>query len=148
MVIDQTVAVGVDLLAQFFDRRQILYALLLLAMAGVMIGCTPDRQTASGTAEITLDLQGTAVGPSQIDVQITDEQGQPISGADVQLRGDMTHAGMQPVITPMHDAGEGRYVAQDFAFTMAGDWILFVEATLPDGTRTQRIFEVLGVTKE
>lgn len=144
----QTGATGVDLVVRFFNRRQILYALLLLAMPVVMIGCTPNRQTASGTAEITLDLHGTSVGPAQVDVQITDEQGQPIIGADVQLRGDMTHAGMQPVITLMHDNGDGQYVAHDFAFTMAGDWILSVEATLPDGTRAQRMFEVLGVTNE
>jgi hypothetical protein len=31
---------------------------------------------------------------------------------------------------------------------MAGDWVLTVEATLPNGERVSRMFEVRGVTEE
>jgi hypothetical protein len=56
-----------------------------------------------------------------------------VEGASVEVVGDMTHAGMEPVISdaPMVDPGLHRTDA--FRFTMAGDWILTVTATLPDG---------------
>jgi hypothetical protein len=42
----------------------------------------------------------------------------------------MTHAGMEPVITEATATENGLYQTEDFAFTMAGDWILQAEVTL------------------
>ena len=62
-----------------------------------------------------------------------DADGQPIDGAGpVTLRGDMNHAGMKPVLADATGTGGGQYTA-DFEWTMAGDWTVAVEATLPDG---------------
>jgi len=73
------------------------------------------------------------VGPITFDVTLWDAEGQPIDGAGpVALRGDMSHAGMKPVIAEASGAGDGQYTA-DFEWTMAGDWTVTVEATLPDG---------------
>jgi uncharacterized lipoprotein YajG len=130
---------------QFLRRWQVWHGVLLVAITSLLTGCATNQQAGGANAEIRLAVQQTAVGPAQVDVQLNDKQGQPISGADVQLRGDMTHAGMQPVLIAMEDVGSGQYRAPDFRFTMAGDWILTVEATLPDGSRAQRMFEVRGV---
>ena len=62
-----------------------------------------------------------------------DADGQPIDGAGpVTLRGDMNHAGMKPVLADATGTGGGQYTA-DFEWTMAGDWTVAIEATLPDG---------------
>jgi hypothetical protein len=58
----------------------------------------------------------------------------------------MSHAGMQPVEAPAVHDGNGRYVAKNFPFTMAGDWILTVEATLPTGERAEHRFDLKGVS--
>jgi hypothetical protein len=41
----------------------------------------------------------------------------------------------------------GRYSAA-LAFTMAGDWVVLVHMTLPDGSRVERQFDVKGVRAE
>ncbi len=60
--------------------------------------------------------------------------GERVTGATVELTGDMTHAGMIPVVRSAPEAAAGTYRADDFEFTMAGDWILTAKVTLPDGT--------------
>ncbi len=73
------------------------------------------------------------VGPITFSLTLWDADGQPIDGATpVSLRGDMSHAGMEPVLADATGAGDGLYTA-DFEWTMAGDWTVTVEATLPDG---------------
>ncbi len=116
--------------------------LFILVLCALLVGCA---QTPQADATITLNVAQSTVGAAQVDVQLADAAGQPISGAQVQLRGDMTHAGMQPVLTTMNDLGNGQYRADDFEFTMAGDWILTVQAEMPDGTRVERMFDVQGV---
>jgi hypothetical protein len=127
-------------------RGRMLRCLVLVTVSIIFVGCATERN-AGATADIQLDVERASVGQTQVDVQISDSQGQPVSGAGVQLRGDMTHAGMQPVITAMEAVGSGHYRARDFEFNMAGDWVLTVEARLPDGTRVERMFEVWGVEK-
>jgi nitrogen fixation protein FixH len=65
-------------------------------------------------------------------VTVTDNAGQPVTGAAVEARGDMTHAGMAPVLVSAEETGPGIYVAQ-MDWNMGGDWILTVTATAPDG---------------
>ena len=73
------------------------------------------------------------VGPITFDLTLWDADAQPIDGAGpVTLRGDMSHAGMEPVLATAAGAGDGLYTA-DFEWTMAGDWTVTIEATLPDG---------------
>lgn len=52
------------------------------------------------------------------------ENNQGLSGASVEITGDMTHAGMVPVIATAFEIEAGLYQTKDFDFTMAGDWIL------------------------
>ncbi|MEX2501015.1 MAG: FixH family protein [Trueperaceae bacterium] len=75
-----------------------------------------------------------SVGPAVIEVfLLRDDDG--VDGAEVDVVGDMTHAGMEPVIADAPMDARGLYRTDDFAFTMAGDWILTVTANLPDGER-------------
>jgi len=58
----------------------------------------------------------------------------------------MSHAGMVPVVDTAQAEGPGSYGISDFRFTMAGDWILTLRATLPDGrwVRVERPTKVVG----
>ena len=58
----------------------------------------------------------------------------------------MSHAGMVPVLETASADVPGRYYVPEFNFTMAGDWVLTLEAILPDG-RTARIQKPLRVTR-
>ncbi len=54
------------------------------------------------------------------------------------VTGDMTHAGMQPVIAEAREAKPGVWETQGFRFTMRGDWVLTVEATDANGRTYQQ----------
>ncbi len=117
--------------------------LLILVLCALLVGCAQTPQT---DAMITQNVAPRTVGAAQVDVQLADAGGQPVNDAVMQLRGDMTHAGMQPVLATMVDLGNGQYRAEDFEFTMAGDWILTVQVQMPDGSSVERMFDVRGVT--
>jgi hypothetical protein len=102
--------------------------------------------TTSGNVDIGLQLlTEKAVGLATVEITVRTPEGKPIDGAQLSLRGDMNHAGMVPVLVQPKPAGSGRYLAEDFRFTMGGDWILTVQATLPDGERVEQSFNVNGV---
>ena len=118
--------------------------LVWAALALLLLGCrraeaadqAPDVQLTLSPAPETL-----TVGPLRLDVKLRDPGGAPIDGATgVTLRGDMSHAGMEPVLATAAGQGDGVYTA-DFTWTMAGDWIVTVAATLPDGRLKVAQFE-------
>jgi len=115
-------------------------ALALLALPGCRRVETTD-QAPDVQLTLSADPEAPAVGPLRLDVALRDAGGAPIDGAtDVSLRGDMSHAGMEPVLATAVGQGDGVYTA-DFAWTMAGDWIVTVVATLPDGRLKVAQFE-------
>lgn len=131
------------------QRRLFAFALLLLALAacreaagGVPIE-SPDAADSAAGITITLQPAGGAqqvMGPFAWEISLADDTGAPIEGAAVAIRGDMNHAGMVPVEAMATEAGEGLYRA-DFEWTMAGEWIITVFATLPDGREKIQTFE-------
>lgn len=123
-------------------RQVMLHVACWSLLCAVLVGCA---QTQAADGQITLNVAQKTVGPAQVDITVADPQGRPVSGAAVQLRGDMTHAGMQPVITTLQDLGNGQYRSADFEFTMAGDWVLTVQAEMPDGAVVERMFTIPGV---
>lgn len=81
---------------------------------------------------LTAEPDTMIVGPLRWHVALLDSAGAPVEGAAIEVRGDMNHAGMMPVISTATNEGDGVYFA-DFEWTMAGDWIVTVTATLADG---------------
>lgn len=113
-------------------------ALLLLAACGPREAAddAPAASAgASGELRTRVEVEGDdpTVGPATVAVYVLDD-GEGVTGASVEVTGDMTHAGMAPVTAEAPQAEPGLYRTQDFEFTMAGDWILTAEITLPDGT--------------
>ena len=58
-----------------------------------------------------------------------------VSGATVEVTGNMTHAGMEPVIASAKETEAGLYVAEEFMIEMPGDTVVTANITLSDGTK-------------
>jgi hypothetical protein len=111
----------------------------------VLVGC---RGGTGELEDLTLDLAVTPdppyAGPATVVVELTDVAGQPITGAEITLEGNMNHAGMVPVLVESVEEVPGRYKAT-LEFTMAGDWFILVQATLSDGRSLEYKVDVPGV---
>ena len=126
------------------EWRSLLALLVLLPLGG----CREAEPPGDPSLILELGISPTppAVGPARLIISLRDTLGNPVEGADVQVEGNMSHAGMTPVLDTAEAEGPGTYGIPDFTFTMAGDWFLTVEATLPDGSqaRTVRSTKVVG----
>ena len=87
------------------------------------------------------------VGSASVSIDLTDRDGSPISGAKINVEGNMTHPGMAGVEGEAHEIGSGHYVAS-LTFSMGGDWVLNVHGRLADGRTLTRQFDVKGVLPE
>ncbi len=125
---------------------------LLGALALLLAGCgrvqnerftSPDPSPSSLQIEATIP-DGLTVGrAAELHIHLR-QQGKPVEGATVQVEGNMTHAGMEPLQVEAQPRGAGEYVAP-LAWTMSGGWVLTVRATLPDGQSAERTVEGLEV---
>jgi hypothetical protein len=114
---------------------------LLLSLAACGRG---GRDLADVGVDLAIEPDPPRLGPAVISITLTDAGGQPISGATVELEGNMSHAGMVPVFAQATEIAPGRYQA-DLEFTMGGDWFILVRAELPDGRSLERTIDVPGV---
>ena len=125
------------------------FSLLLAAVSLlVVMGCRGDEPflgDPSLVLEVGISPTPPGIGPARLIITLHDTTGNPIEGARVRVEGNMSHAGMAPVLDSAIAEGEGRYTVPAFSFTMAGDWILTLTAELPDGRVTQ-VQKVTGVT--
>ncbi len=122
-------------------------ALMLLALlaGAALAGCrqqpatTPTPENAAVTIAVTVEPDPPVIGAAALSVTLTDPQGAPVAGAKVSARGDMAHPGMAPVLAEADCDDAGRC---DIAFewTMAGDWVVDITVTLPDGATAQQQF--------
>lgn len=78
-------------------------------------------------------------------LRLTDASGKAVTGARVRLEGNMSHPGMTPEFADAQEIEPGRY-GSSLTFSMAGDWIILVHATLADGRKFERQFEIKGVS--
>ena len=84
------------------------------------------------------------VGPATVDFRLSDAAGNPITGAQVGIEADMSHAGMSPKFGGAKEREPGRYQAH-LEFQMAGDWVILLHITLSDGKKLERQIDVRGV---
>lgn len=122
----------------------------LVLLAGLAVGCSRGGESGDGSADdVTMEFEITPdppdVGPAVVEVVLTDADGEPVNGAELEIEGNMSHAGMEPVIVDATGGQDGRYASDGFEFTMGGDWIITVSGTLPDGREIQRVFDLTGV---
>lgn len=126
--------------------RQSALLLCALLIGAVLAGCRQQEpepvapENAAITIAVTVEPEPPATGEAALIVTLTDPQGQPVAGAQVSARGDMTHPGMVPVLAEAECDDTGRCDIP-FEWTMGGDWIVDITATLPDGTAVTQRFE-------
>jgi hypothetical protein len=134
-----------------FGRLSWVACIVGLLGLGLIIGACRARAEAQDTApsvaqmHLAVSPQPPIVGSARLDLTVASPDGKPITGATLQIRGDMNMAGMQPVLADLQDRGNGHYEASDFQFTMAGDWILTVSGSLPDGTPVKKTLTIAVV---
>ncbi|MGD9099700.1 MAG: FixH family protein [Anaerolineae bacterium] len=125
-------------------RKQALtWLLLVLALALAACGGSDDDE-GDLSVELALTPDPPLVGPATVIVTLHDADGQPVSGAEMELEGTMTHAGMVPVFGEADEKEPGHYEAE-LEFTMGGDWVIIVRADLPDGSSLEKEFDMPGV---
>ena len=117
---------------------KLLIAFTLITL--VAAGCREsngDEITASNVeigVEVETEAESLTVGDATLVVTVTNEDGDPVTDASIEVRGDMDHAGMVPVIREGVTENEDGVYRIPFEWTMGGDWIVVVEVTLPDET--------------
>lgn len=121
-------------------------SLVLLLPVLFLVAC---RANTTNSADIAISIEianeSPAVGEeTRILVSLADNAGNPINDANVNLRGDMSHAGMTPVLGEATNGTNGVYEIP-FAFSMGGDWIITVDVTLADGSTATSNFNINGI---
>lgn len=83
------------------------------------------------------------IGPVTVSFHLS-HAAKPVSGAQVSLEADMTHAGMAPIFADAHEVAPGQYRG-NLTLNMPGDWVLLLHITLPDGRQLEDQIDVRGV---
>jgi hypothetical protein len=129
------------------DGRVIARLTLVLLLVALVPSCHRSGSNSGFTFKSTVSPHPPRVGAVTIDVEPLDAKGQPVSGAHVELEGNMSHAGMSPVIGVTREIDPGKYRGT-LPLTMAGDWIVLVNVTLANGERVQHQIELNGVRSD
>lgn len=122
-------------------------SLIFLFVTLLAFACQKNARQPDITLHYEIAPQPSRVGAATIDLKLTDKNGAAVSGARVDLEGNMSHAGMSPVSSEAKEIETGKYRGT-LQLTMAGDWIVLVNVTLPDGQKLQRQIELSGVRSE
>jgi hypothetical protein len=107
----------------------------------------PTESPATIKMQHEITPQPPHTGAAAITISLTDSFGKAVTGAHVGIEGDMTHAGMGPVFSEARELEPGRYRA-NLKFSMGGDWVVLVHATLSNGQKFEDQFEVKGVLSD
>ena len=119
-------------------------SVIFLFVTLLVFACQKNAKPPDIALQYEIAPQPPRVGVATIDLKLTDKNGAPVGSARVDLEGNMSHAGMSPVNSEAKEIETGKYRGT-LQLTMAGDWIVLVHITLPDGQKLQRQIEVSGV---
>jgi hypothetical protein len=119
----------------------VLGVVLILLLAGCARG---GRDLPDVGVDLAVEPSPPQLGAATLTVKLSDAGSQPIGGARVEIEGNMSHAGMVPVLAQAAEVAPGLYQA-NLEFTMGGDWFILVRADLPDGRSMERQIDLPGV---
>jgi hypothetical protein len=116
-------------------------SLLFVLLAVLLTGCRQPTATPNPESDIqitvTVSPDPPQTGEATLTVHVT-RNGAPVLDGKLNIRGDMNHAGMVPVLREDIPLENG-VAAVPFEWTMGGGWFVEVSVTLPDGeTAVQR----------
>ncbi len=114
----------------------------VLSLLWLMAACRQPAAESSDNINIAVSVadEALAVGEATLIITLTDANGAPINDASLEVRGDMNHAGMQPVLRSAQDGEAGIYRVP-FEWTMGGDWFVEVTATRSNGESATARFD-------
>jgi len=81
------------------------------------------------------------IGPTELLVTVRRADGAPLADAALDIRGDMAHAGMVPVLRQARTDAQGQ-ARVPFEWTMGGGWFVEIIVTAPDGEQGRGFFEL------
>ena len=125
----------------------ILAVVLWVGVAGLigLSGCQPSAGNAPKlSVDLSIDPSPPVVGDAEIQLKLTKPEGGPLTGANVQVEGNMNHAGMKPSFATLEEKEPGQY-AGTLNFTMGGDWFLLITAKTSSGETLEEKIDVPGV---
>ncbi|MFQ3535382.1 MAG: FixH family protein [Aggregatilineales bacterium] len=126
--------------------KHLLHALLI--MCALSLGACRQSAQLMPTPDPDIQLEWLnndrplRVGLDALVFTLHNAHAEPIQGAVIEVRGDMTHPGMVPVDGRAEGGTEDGHYVVPFRWTMGGDWIVTVRVRLPDGRATQRRYDV------
>lgn len=92
------------------------------------------------TIEVVPELEPVVVGEAALLVNVRDAAGQPVEGARIEARADMTHAGMTPAFAASVDETAPGVYRVVIDWSMGGDWVVELTVTTADGaSATQQV---------
>ena len=125
--------------------RRVIIALLLILTLSSLTACNRANPSAASAGLTVTLLTDEAYPGSTLTVQISDETGRPVTDVTVSVEGNMTHAGMIPVLSESvwdgADGDEDGTYTIPFEFTMFGDWIITAKIEQRDGTILNQDFD-------
>jgi hypothetical protein len=107
-------------------------------------GCKKPASAAPVVINSEISPQPVRVGAVTITLNISDATAKPVSGAHIQLEGDMSHPGMAPVMSETKEIEAGRYQGV-LQLNMAGDWVVLAHVILADGRKLEPQINLSGV---
>ena len=126
--------------------KKFTFSFFLTCLVLILASCG-GRNSANQTEhnfDISIMAGSTEVGKTDLMITVKDEAGNPVNDASVNIKGDMSHAGMQPVLGDSSSAENGTYTIP-YEWTMAGDWFVTVDVTLADGTVISERIDFSGI---
>jgi YtkA-like len=132
----------------FRPFEKVLHGLPEVLLVSLLLHSGCSRRASISSAVIAKEIapQPPRVGAITVTFRLADAA-KPVTGAHVDLEGDMTHAGMAPVFGKAREIAPGQYQGK-LAVNMAGDWIVLLHVTLPNGEKLEDQVSVRGVQSQ
>lgn len=115
--------------------------LLLFLLVGLTACHRADKAADATLLAWEVSPKAPKIGPVTIKLMPTDSTGRPIRQAYMRLEGDMRHPGMRPVTVEARESQPGTYTGT-LDLTMAGEWVVSVDGTLPGGGSIRRTIDL------
>lgn len=131
-----------------FNRAVFSVSVFTLALLLVFAGCqSPGNSHSDIQMEWEINPDPPTIGKATLSITLRDSTNQLLTDANINVEGNMSHPGMQPVIAETEEIEPGVYAAP-IEFTMGGDWYFIIESTLPDDRTFERQINITGVSSE
>ena len=118
---------------------------IALMLCLVLFAACRQESKPAAEAELSISLRvlpaEANVGEAELIIDIADADGRAVNPEQVDVRGDMDHAGMTPVLRDDVRGSAGQYRVP-FEWTMAGEWTVTVKLTFADESSLEETFEL------